>query len=69
VIKDFLLDDDRVRPAGGALFAVNMLVSTDGGDCYTVDEVRTWLEEHGLTPEWTFDLTEQSRLASAVKGP
>jgi SAM-dependent methyltransferase len=64
-IKDFLLDDDRTRPVGGSLFAVNMLVSTEAGDCYTVNEVRGWFEEHGLSPGPTIDLTRQSRLSLA----
>jgi predicted O-methyltransferase YrrM len=66
-VKDFLLEEDRTRPSGGALFAVNMLVSTDGGDCYTVEEVRSWFEEHGLEPGRTIDVTAQSRLSLARK--
>lgn len=70
VIKDFLLDPDRTTPQGGALFAVNMLVSTDGGDCYTVREVHEWFREHGLKPGATIDLTAQSRLALGIRpGP
>lgn len=69
-IKDFLLDPDRTTPQGGALFAVNMLVSTDDGDCYTVGEVHEWFREHGLTPGDTIDLTAQSRLTLGIRtGP
>lgn len=66
-IKEFLLEPDRIRPAGAALFAVNMLVSTDGGDCYTVEEIHHWFEESGLVPGPTVDLTAQSRLALGSK--
>ncbi len=63
VVKDFLLDPGRTTPAGGALFAVNMLVNTEGGDCYTVEEVHGWFREAGLEPGEIIDLTPQSRLA------
>jgi predicted O-methyltransferase YrrM len=66
-VKDFLLDPDRTAPAGGALFAVNMLVATEGGDSYTVEEVAGWAEEAGLTVEGVRDLTAQSRLLVARK--
>ena len=66
-IKDFLLEPDRTRPAWSALFAVNMLVSTEGGDAYTAEEVQGWCEEAGLVFEKTLDLTEQSRVAIARK--
>jgi precorrin-6B methylase 2 len=31
IIRDFVMDASRTRPPAGALFAVNMLVGTDGG--------------------------------------
>ena len=65
VIKDFLLDDDRLAPPGGAMFAVNMLVSTEGGDSYTVTEVRKWLSEIGLRFESLLDVASKSRLLIA----
>jgi predicted O-methyltransferase YrrM len=61
-IKDFLTDPDRTSPAGGALFAVNMLVGTDGGDCYTTKETRGWLENAGLAYMELVELTAQSRI-------
>lgn len=66
-IKDFLLEPARTEPTGAALFAVNMLVSTGGGDCYAVDEVHGWFREHGLEPAGTLDLTAQSRLTVGRK--
>jgi len=47
-IKDFFLGPDRTRPLAASLFAVNMLVNTERGDCYTVAEVRQWLRAAGL---------------------
>jgi len=67
VLKDFFLDDDRTRPSGSAIFAVNMLVSTDGGDCYTVTETRSWLEAADLELQEVQDVASKSRLLVASK--
>lgn len=47
-VRDFRLDESRTSPVGSALFAVNMLVSTDGGNCYTSSEVEKTLEKAGF---------------------
>ena len=49
IVQDFIMDEDRVTPPHGALFAINMLVATEGGDTFTEAEVRQWMEEAGLT--------------------
>ena len=49
VIQDFIMDDDRVNPPHGAFFALNMLVGTEAGDTYTEAEVRSWMEDAGLS--------------------
>jgi predicted O-methyltransferase YrrM len=67
-IKDFLLDPGRLSPAGGAVFAVNMLVSTEGGDSYTAQEVQSWLEDAGLTYESLGNVATHSRILIARKG-
>lgn len=38
VMRDIIMDDSRTEPQTGALFAINMLTSTDGGGTYTFDE-------------------------------
>jgi hypothetical protein len=48
VIRDHVMSPDRIRPASGALFAVNMLVGTPGGGTYTFDEIRASLESAGF---------------------
>lgn len=48
IIRDHVLDPDRTTPADGALFAVNMLVATEGGNCYTFEEIRGDLEAAGF---------------------
>ena len=35
------MDESRTEPEGGALFAVNMLVATEGGNTYTFEEYRS----------------------------
>jgi len=59
-IKDFFLEPDRTAPAWAALFAVNMLVSTQKGDCYTVEEATNWLNRAGLVAESFHMITPQT---------
>ncbi|MBN2139654.1 MAG: methyltransferase domain-containing protein [Desulfovibrionaceae bacterium] len=47
-IEDFVMDEDRVSPGRGAIFALNMLVHTEHGDTYTESEIRSWLQEAGF---------------------
>lgn len=48
LIRDHIMDDTRTRPAAGAIFAINMLVNTAGGDTYTWEEVRDTLVQAGF---------------------
>jgi len=48
VIRDVVMDPSRAQPEWGALFAVNMLVATEGGGTYTFDEYRQDLCEVGF---------------------
>jgi len=47
-IRDVLMERSRIEPVAGALFAVNMLVGTDGGGTYTFEELREDLEDAGF---------------------
>ncbi len=49
VVRDHVLSPDRTQPRSGALFAVNMLVGTEGGNSYTEAEIREALTEAGFT--------------------
>jgi cyclopropane fatty-acyl-phospholipid synthase-like methyltransferase len=49
VIQDFIMDEDRTRPLSAALFALNMLVSSEAGDTYTESEVSDWMTAAGLS--------------------
>jgi predicted O-methyltransferase YrrM len=48
VIRDHVMEPDRTEPRDGAIFAVNMLVNTEGGSTYTYEEIRAWLEAAGF---------------------
>jgi ubiquinone/menaquinone biosynthesis C-methylase UbiE/predicted transcriptional regulator len=48
LIRDHVMDTTRTQPAMGALFALNMLVSTSAGDTYTFDEIKNSLETTGF---------------------
>ncbi len=48
VIRDHVMDTGRTRPRDGAIFAVNMLVNTEGGSTYTFEEIREGLEAAGF---------------------
>jgi len=47
-IQEFYIDRARTRPVQGALFSVNMLVNTEGGRCYSTEEIRNWILKTGL---------------------
>ncbi|MBF0567313.1 MAG: methyltransferase domain-containing protein [Nitrospirae bacterium] len=49
VIQEFFIEDNMSEPLEGALFAVNMLVHTEGGRCYSVKEMQSWLNKSGFT--------------------
>ncbi len=53
LIRDFVMDSSRIAPAGGALFAVNMLVGTEGGGTFTFEELREDLASAGLAEAQT----------------
>ncbi len=62
VIKDFLVDNDRLGPAFSLTFALNMLVGTRDGDTYTFAQAEEWTREAGFIDGRVFDLTPQTRM-------
>ncbi|RPI23824.1 MAG: methyltransferase domain-containing protein [Acidobacteria bacterium] len=68
-VKDFFLEPDRTSPVWAALFAVNMLVNTEKGNCYTVAEVSSWLEKAGLVVDPVRMITPQTGLLTGRKEP
>ena len=49
VIHDFMPNDDRTAPPWGVTFAINMLVHTENGDTFTINEVKRWVADAGFT--------------------
>ncbi|MBF0488894.1 MAG: methyltransferase domain-containing protein [Nitrospirae bacterium] len=58
VIQEFFIEDNMSEPLEGTLFAVNMLVHTEGGRCYSVNEMQSWLNKSGFTEVATSRLNE-----------
>ncbi len=48
LIRDYVMDPDRTHPRDGAVFAINMLVGTPGGGCYTYKEIEEGLSQAGF---------------------
>ncbi len=40
LIRDVIMDESRTQPPAGALFAINMLVATEGGGTFTFGELQ-----------------------------
>jgi ubiquinone/menaquinone biosynthesis C-methylase UbiE len=47
-IQEFYISKNRTHPVQGALFSVNMLVNTEGGRCYSSEEIMSWLLKTGM---------------------
>lgn len=56
IVKDHILDDSRAQPAVGAIFSLLMLLTTDGGRCYSFHEIESWMTQAGLTRVVQIDL-------------
>ena len=56
IVKDHILDDSRAEPAVGAIFSLLMLLTTDGGRCYSFAEIGAWMRQAGLNRVEQIDL-------------
>jgi len=56
VIQDWIMNDAKTEPFEGAIFSINMLVGVEGGDCYSENEVNTWMKHAGFTDISKFNL-------------
>jgi predicted O-methyltransferase YrrM len=67
-IRDYVMDETRTKPPSGAIFAVNMLVMTKGGNNYTFDEISYDLTSAGFTtPKVVRQGSEMDCVMEAVK--
>jgi len=48
LIRDHVMESDRIHPKEGAIFAVNMLLGTPGGTTYTFEEIKICLSQAGF---------------------
>ncbi len=48
VVQEFPLDETRTSPLPSAIFAINMLVHTTGGNTYTPKEMLGWMKKAGF---------------------
>ncbi len=68
LVRDYVMDDHRTFPPEGAIFAVNMLVATGGGDTYTLKEIESDLELAGFRSiKLIRDNRNMDQVISAVK--
>lgn len=49
VVSDFIMNDDRISPESGTIFALNMIVNTPRGDTFTESEVKSWMKAAGMS--------------------
>jgi predicted O-methyltransferase YrrM len=47
-VRDYVMSEDRLMPADGALFGINMFVNTQNGMVYTYREIKEDLEAAGF---------------------
>ena len=66
-IAEFLVNQERTGPMTGLFFAVNMLVNTENGTTWSVQEISAWLEEAGFVNPLTLPSPGHSPLIVATK--
>lgn len=66
VIQEFQISKDLTQPPNSSLFSVNMLVNTDGGRCYSPEEMKKWLLKMGMRDIREMAL-DDSALISGIK--
>ncbi len=67
LIAEFVPNDERTGPDTALLFGLNMLISTEAGDVYTMREYRQWLKEAGFRKVTTIPAPHVSPLILATK--
>jgi SAM-dependent methyltransferase len=66
-VHDHFLEPSKTAPRAAALFGVHMLVATQAGRTYALEEAQRWMQEAGLVPETPIDYGGQGRVALARK--
>lgn len=64
IVRDWILEENGVRPAEGATFSVQLMLES-GGRCYKLSEIRDWMTEAGLR---SFGVLEKNAMVAATLG-
>jgi ubiquinone/menaquinone biosynthesis C-methylase UbiE/predicted transcriptional regulator len=67
LIKDFFLNDEYTGPVFTTLFSLHMLLSTNGGRCYSEKELISLMENSNFAHGQTINLTESSMVVEGIK--
>jgi (2Fe-2S) ferredoxin/SAM-dependent methyltransferase len=67
VINDYVLNADKTLPRAAALYALNMLVSTQGGSVYSFEEIAGWLRDVGFGAVKKIELLGPTDVVTAEK--
>ena len=62
IIKDFLLEPGRTGSSFAMMFALQMMLHTEGGDTYTTEQVCNWTDAAGFDVGRLVPLTPKSSL-------
>ncbi|MCX6358208.1 MAG: methyltransferase [Armatimonadetes bacterium] len=67
LVRDHVMAPGKTAPASGAIFAVNMLVGTHGGTCYSLDEITDMLTRAGYADaQLIYDDQQMTGVVQAV---
>ena len=62
IIKDRFLDPSKTSPAWTTAFAVHIMVNTECGECFTIQESHQWMEQAG------FRMVEELEPCAMIQG-
>jgi hypothetical protein len=66
-VHEFYINRRHTAPLRGALFSINMLLSTQEGRCYSPQELKGFLREAGLSPQGEHRLEDTVVITAAKK--
>jgi ubiquinone/menaquinone biosynthesis C-methylase UbiE len=66
-IAEFLVNPERTGPVMSLFFAVNMLVNTETGNTFSLEEISSWLADVGFVNPRTLEAPGPSPLILATK--
>ena len=67
IIHESIIEENRTFPPDRALFAVNMLLHTERGNCYSFNEMKAWMEDAGFEKIAFVDCFERPSLLVGYK--